>query len=108
MISNCPCCGDPRPPVRWADLEVSLSDGARWAGMRFRLPRQRLTLLHQLARRAPNPVSQDALILAALGEDVSNNSLAVQISNLRRDLRGATIPLRIATDHGFGYRLEIG
>lgn len=102
----CPCCGDPRPPVTWGDLSVSMEAGAFWRDRRIALSPQRLSLLHHLARRAPAAVCRDALLLGSFSEEVQGNVLTVQVAHLRRILREAGLPLTVACAWGQGYRLE--
>ncbi len=106
LVSECPCCGDPRPPVQYRNLSVSLDLGSAWAGRRFHLSPQHLSLLHHLTRRAPNPVRRDALFLSSMNPDVDDGMLTAQVCLLNKALRRQEIPLRVANDRAFGYRLE--
>lgn len=105
MSSDCPCCGDPRPPVEWRDLAVSLDDGASWAGRQLRVRGQPLAVLHHLARRAPHVVSRDALFMSALPEDVCEEQLGVVVYRLRQALSRAAVPAQVETVHAKGHRL---
>lgn len=104
-MTDCPCCGDPRPPVRWGELAVSLESGPVWAGRPLPLPRKLRALLHHLARRAPATVSADALILSSLGEDADEPLLRSHLTRLRRWIEAHGVPLLILSDPGQGYRL---
>ena len=85
---------------------MSLDQGPNWAGRRFHLSPQHLSLLHHLARRAPHPVRRDALFLSSMNPDVDDGMLTAQVYLLNKALRRQDIPLRVANDRAFGYRLE--
>ena len=106
MSSDCPCCGDPLPLVRWDYLIACPDGGATWADRRFHLSPQHLLLLHHLGRRAPDVVRREALFLSSMNQGADDGVLTAQVSLLNKALRRHAVPLRIVTERALGYRLE--
>lgn len=108
MSSDCPCCGDPRPPVTFGLLKVDLDQEAVWWGEeRIPFSPHHRAILHHLARRG-GFARNDAIIMAAMGEESSLISLRCAIFYIRQRLLDRGIPLRIETVHATGYRLAWG
>lgn len=79
----------------------------RWRDRHMRLMPREFDLLLELARRAGDPVSRQALLQSVwqTGFDPGTNSLEVHVCKLRRRLAPLGEAVRIETVKGCGYRL---
>jgi DNA-binding response OmpR family regulator len=110
-----------RRPAEWADIDEitvgplqvdSARQEARMSGKILDLRKKEFDLLRLLADREPNVVSRTVIAERVWGSEfVSDNSIDVTVSGLRKKLEGAKNgeghDMRLETVRGVGYRLMV-
>ncbi len=97
-------------PVRMGKLRVDLEDrAAEWDGVPIELGRRAFALLTALAKAGGKVVSREALIDEIWGpdSDITENSLDVCVSTLRRKLETVSPQIEIETVRGQGIALRV-
>ncbi len=104
-MTTCHHCGQDMPSKHgWRGLMVTSLGDVFWRGTKkFHLTNVQTRLLTMLVGRGE--ATHMALEMAIAG--TSNSLMSVHMTNIRRKLRAANVPVRILPVHGHGYRLEV-
>ena len=95
-------------PVQYGALTIDpLTGDAQWDGRPIEAGRRTAALLLALARAAGEVVARDALIEEIWGDhaDITDNSLDVCVSALRRIMKASAIPIEVKVYRGRGMAL---
>ncbi|QLC22423.1 response regulator transcription factor [Parasphingopyxis sp. CP4] len=97
-------------PITYGRLVIDpLTGQAEWEGRPVEAGRRTKTLLLALARASGDVVGRDALIEEIWGNnaEITDNSLDVCVSALRRILKASSVPLEIKVYRGQGVALRL-
>lgn len=107
MTGVCPTCHQPRPGthIQWHGLRVEDSPlTAYWEGKRLLLTRTQIKLLIPLVRTGR---AEATVLWGQLSDSTDLKTVSVHLTEIRKRFAREDVPIRIKSEHGWGYRLEL-